>query len=252
MNTLTYIENTIKNKGACYFILIDPDNLAIDQTESFVKHCVKSGVDGFLVGGSLLINGDLNKSIQSIKEYCNLPVIIFPGSVNQLSDKADAVLFLSLISGRNAEHLIGKHVLAAPIVKKFNLEAIPTGYMLIESGKTTTAEYVSESKPIPRDKPGIATATALAGEYLGMKLIYLEGGSGAENSVPNEMIEMVTDQVNIPVIVGGGIRTPEEARAKVKAGAKIIVTGNFFENKNNWDLISLFAASVHSNQSIEI
>ena len=252
MNTLTYIKNTIKDKGAGYFILIDPDNLPIDQTEKFVKHCVKSGVDGFLVGGSLLINGDLDKSIETIKQNCDLPVIIFPGSVSQLSSKADAVLFISLISGRNAEHLIGKHVLAAPLVKKFNLEAIPTGYMLIESGKTTTAEYVSESKPIPRDKPGIATATALAGEYLGMQLIYLEVGSGAENSVPNEMIEMVSGQVSVPVIVGGGIRTPEEARAKVKAGAKIVVTGNFFENEDNWDLISLFAASVHSDQSIKI
>ncbi len=252
MNTLTNIENTIQEKGAAYFILIDPDNLPTNQTEKFVKHCVKSGVDGFLVGGSLLINGDLDKSIKTIKKYCNLPVIIFPGSVSQLSDKADAVLFLSLISGRNAEHLIGKHVLAAPLIKRFNLEAIPTGYMLIESGKTTTAEYVSESKPIPRDKPGIATATALAGEYLGMKLIYLEGGSGAENPVPDEMIEMVSSQISIPVIVGGGIRTPEEAGAKVKAGAKIIVTGNYFENENNWNLISAFAAAIHSNQVIEI
>ncbi len=252
MNTLTYITNTIKDKGAAYFILIDPDNLAIDQTEKFVKHCVQSGVDGFLVGGSLLINGDLDESIKTIKNYCSLPVIIFPGSVSQLSPKADAVLFLSLISGRNPEHLIGKHVLAAPLIKKFSLEAIPTGYMLIESGKTTTAEYVSESKPIPRDKPGIATATALAGEYLGMKLIYLEGGSGADNSVPNEMIEIVSSQVNVPVVVGGGIRTPEEARAKVKAGAKVIVTGNFFENENNWNLISAFASSIHSNQSIDV
>ena len=252
MNTYPNIEKTISQKGAAYFVLIDPDKLEISQTQKFISHCEQSGVDGFLVGGSLMINGNLEKSIEEIKKSTSLPVIIFPGSVNQLSEKADAVLFLSLISGRNAEHLIGKHVLAAPIIKKYNLETISTGYMLIESGKTTTAEYVSESKPIPRDKPEIATATALAGEYLGLKLIYLEGGSGAINSVPNEMIEMVSSQVSVPVIVGGGIRTPEEAGEKVKAGAKIIVTGNFFENENNWELVSQFADAVHSNQSIEV
>ncbi len=252
MNTYINIEKTISQKGAAYFVLIDPDKLKISQTKEFIRHCEQSGVDGFLVGGSLMINGNLEKSIEEIKNYTSLPVIIFPGSVNQLSGKADAVLFLSLISGRNAEHLIGKHVLAAPMIKKYNLETISTGYMLIESGKTTTAEYVSESKPIPRDKPEIATATALAGEYLGLKLIYLEAGSGAKNSVPNEMIEMVSSQVTVPVVVGGGIRTPEEAGQKVKAGAKIIVTGNFFENENNWELVSQFADAVHSNQSIEV
>lgn len=252
MNTYLKIEKTITQKGAAYFVLIDPDKLEISQTQKFIAHCERSGVDGFLVGGSLMINGNLEKSIEEIKNSTSLPVIIFPGSVNQLSDKANAVLFLSLISGRNAEHLIGKHVLAAPMIKKYNLETISTGYMLIESGKTTTAEYVSESKPIPRDKPEIATATALAGEYLGLKLIYLEGGSGAKNSVPNEMIEMVSSQVTVPVVVGGGIRTPEEAGQKVKAGAKIIVTGNFFENKNNWELVSQFADAVHSNHTIVV
>ncbi|MCP5062336.1 MAG: geranylgeranylglyceryl/heptaprenylglyceryl phosphate synthase [Ignavibacteriae bacterium] len=252
MNTFINIEKTISQKGAAYFVLIDPDKLEISQTQKFIRHCEQGGVDGFLVGGSLMINGNLEKSIEEIKNYTSLPVIIFPGSVNQLSGKADAVLFLSLISGRNAEHLIGKHVLAAPMIKKYNLETISTGYMLIESGKTTTAEYVSESKPIPRDKPEIATATALAGEYLGLKLIYLEAGSGAKNSVPNEMIEMVSRQVTVPVVVGGGIRTPEEAGQKVKAGAKIIITGNFFENKNNWELVSQFAEAVHSNQSIDV
>ncbi len=252
MNTYTNIENIIAQKGAAYFILIDPDKLKIEHTKNFVEHCEQSGVDGFLIGGSLMINGNLDDSIKEIKKYSSLPLVIFPGSVNQLSEKADAVLFLSLISGRNAEHLIGKHVLAAPIIKKYNLETISTGYMLIESGRTTTAEYVSESKPIPRDKPEIATATALAGEYLGMQLIYLEGGSGADNSVPNEMIEMVSSQVTVPVIVGGGIKTPEAARQKVKAGAKIIVTGNFFEDENNWDLVSQFADAVHSPHTIEV
>jgi len=252
MKIFNQIKEIITEKGAGYFILIDPDKLSIEKTKKFVKHCEQSGVDGFLVGGSLMINGDLDNSIKAVKENCSLPVIIFPGSVNQLSPNADAVLYLSLISGRNAEHLIGKHVQAAPLIKKYGIEPISTGYMLIESGQTTTAEYVSVSKPIPRKKPEIAAATALAGQYLGMKLIYLEGGSGADNSVPEEMIELVSNQIDVPLIVGGGIRTPEEARLKVNAGANIIVTGNFFENENNWDLISDFSEAIHKNLPMEI
>lgn len=252
MKILNVIEKTIVQKGAAYFILIDPDKLPLYKTEIFVKHCVKSGVDGFLIGGSLMINGDLDASINEVKKHSNLPVIIFPGSVNQISKNADAILFISLISGRNAEHLIGKHVQAAPLLKKFDLEAISTGYILIESGQTTTAEYMSESKPIPRNKPEIATATALAGEYLGMKLIYLEGGSGAENSVPLKIIEDVSKSVSVPVIVGGGIRTPNEAREKVNAGAKVIISGNLFEDENNWDLIPDFCSAVHTKYPLEV
>lgn len=252
MKILTEINNTIVQKGAAYFILIDPDKLPIERTEVFINHCVKSGVDGFLIGGSLMVNGDLDLSIKEVKKFSSLPIIVFPGSVNQVSKYADAILFISLISGRNAEHLIGKHVQAAPLIKRFNLEAISTGYILIESGQTTTAEYMSESKPIPRNKPEIAVATALAGEYLGMKLIYLEGGSGAENSVPLEIISEVSKNVSIPVIVGGGIRTPDEAREKVNAGAKLIISGNLFEDENNWDLIPKFCTAVHKKQSIEV
>ncbi|MCB9206152.1 MAG: geranylgeranylglyceryl/heptaprenylglyceryl phosphate synthase [Ignavibacteriales bacterium] len=248
MKILKNIEKTISDKGAAYFILIDPDKLPLERTKTFIEYCENAGVDGFLIGGSLMIHGNLDESIIEVKKYTNLPVIIFPGSINQVSKNADAILFISLISGRNAEHLIGKHVQAAPLMKKYGLESIPTGYMLIESGQTTTAEYISESKPIPRNKPEIAAATALAGEYLGMKLIYLEGGSGAQKSVPTEMIKLVTSQLSIPVIVGGGIKTPMEAREKVDAGAEIIVTGNFFEYEKNWSLIKDFADSIHKNQ----
>lgn len=247
MKIFDKIEKTIKNKGAAYFILVDPDKLSVDKTEEFVDYCTSSGVDGFLIGGSLMTNGDLEESIIELKKYSKLPIIIFPGNVNQVSKYADAILFLSLISGRNAEHLIGKHVQAAPLLKKYNLESIPTGYMLIESGKTTTAEYISESKPIPRNKPEIAIATALAGEYLGLKMIYLEGGSGAENSVPTEMIKKVAHNVSIPIIVGGGIRTPAEAKEKIDAGANIIVTGNYFENSENWSKIAEFSKAIHNN-----
>ena len=252
MKIYDQLRNTIREKGAAYYILIDPDKLPIEKTGKFVQHCEKVGVDGILIGGSLMVKGDLDESIKVVKKHCQLPVVIFPGSVNQVSQFADALLFISLISGRNAEHLIGKHVQAAPLLKRYNLEAISTGYMLIESGQTTTAEYISESKPIPRNKPEIATATALAGEYLGMKLIYLEGGSGAENSVPTEIIESVSKNVNIPVIVGGGIKTPNEAREKVDAGASVIITGNFFEDENNWDLISDFAFAVHNPKQISV
>lgn len=252
MSIYNQIKGTINKKGAAYFILIDPDKLPIEKTGPFVSYCENVGVDGFLVGGSLMINGDLDLTIQEVKRNSKLPIIIFPGSVNQVSKYADAILYISLISGRNAEHLIGKHVQAAPLIKKYDLEPISTGYMLIESGKTTTAEYISESKPIPRNKPEIATATALAGQYLGMKLIYLEGGSGAENSVPADMIQDVTKNVDIPVIVGGGISTPNEAHQKVVAGANIIITGNFFENEDNWELIPEFCSAIHINEQIKI
>lgn len=252
MKTYDYLLNTIKQKGAAYLILIDPDHFDEEKLARFVKHCSSAGADGFLVGGSLLMNGDIEKCISIVKENTSLPAIIFPGDVNQVYRPADAILFLSVISGRNPEHLIGKHVLAAPLVKKTGIEPIATGYMLIESGASTTAQYMSGSLPLPRNKPEIAAATALAAEYLGMKLIYLEAGSGAENSVPDEMIKAVSENCSIPVIAGGGIRTPAAARGKVKSGAKIIVTGNFFETENNWDHIKEFADAVHINLPVSV
>lgn len=250
MNIYSYLLNTIKEKGAAYLILLDPDKLPEIKLNSFLRHCERSGVDGFLVGGSLMVNGDFSSFIQKVKTNTSLPSIIFPGNITQVSSFADAILFLSVVSGRNPEHLIGKHVLAAPLIKKSGIEPIATAYILVESGSTTTAVYMSGSLPIPRNKPEIAAATALASEYLGMKLIYLEAGSGADNSVPNEMVKSVSSQCTIPVVVGGGIRTPAAAREKVENGASIIVTGNYFENENNWDLIKDFASAVHIKQSI--
>lgn len=250
MKIYNHLLNTIKEKGAVYFILLDPDKLPESKLTGFLKHCKKSGVDGFLVGGSLMVNGDFDSFIKKVKDSTNLPSIIFPGSSTQISHFADAILFLSVVSGRNPEHLIGKHVLAAPSIKKSEIEPISTAYILVESGSITTAVYMSGSLPIPRNKPEIAAATALAAEYLGMKLIYLEAGSGADYSVPNEMVKAVSNQCTIPVIVGGGIRNPQSAREKVENGASIIVTGNFFENENNWDLIKDFASAVHTKQNI--
>ncbi len=245
MSVNQYLKQVIEKRGAGYFVLIDPDKLSGRELSNFVKTCVTSGVDGFLVGGSLIVKGDFDATIKEIKNVCNLPVIIFPGGVEQISPYADAILFISLISGRNPEHLFGKHVLAAPIIKKLNLETISCGYMIIESGRFTTVEYLSGSMPIPRNKPEIAVATALAAQYLGMKYIYLEAGSGADNSVPTRLVEDVSGNIRVPLIVGGGIRNPEDARKLVLSGAKIIVTGNYFENANNWNKIKIFADAVH-------
>lgn len=252
MKIYNYLNDTIARKGAAYLVLIDPDKLQENKFVKFVQHSETSGVDGFLVGGSLMIDGDLKNTITKIKNSCSLPVITFPGSVEQITPNADALLYISLISGRNADQIIGKHVLAAPYIKKIGIEPISTGYMLVESGGTTTAEYISNSKPIPRHKPEIAASTALAAEYLGMKLIYLEAGSGAELSVPNEMVKMVSGYCSIPVIVGGGIRDAQSAREKVQSGAKIIVTGNYFEDESNWSKIKEFADAVHIKEPKEI
>lgn len=252
---MTIYENllkTIETKGAAYLVLLDPDKISDSKLVPFIQHCENSGVDGFLIGGSLMVSGNLDSFIEKVKGSSSLPAIIFPGSINQVSANADAILFLSVISGRNAEHLIGKHVVASSLVKKADIEPISTGYILVESGKTTTAVYMSGSLPVPRNKPEIAAATALAGEYLGMRLIYLEAGSGAEESVPNEMIRAVSTNCTIPIVVGGGIRNPNTVREKVESGAGIIVTGNFFENENNWDLIQDFARAVHYKQPIEV
>lgn len=252
MKIFSTLLNTISEKGAVYLILIDPDKYNEKKLASFVRYCETSGADGFLTGGSILMNNNMDRCIKTMKENTSLPVIIFPGNINQVHASADAVLFLSVISGRNPEDLIGKHVIAAPVIKNSGIEVISTGYMLIESGSVTAAQYISGSLPIPSDKPDIAAATALAGEYLGMKFIYLEAGSGADKPVPDEMVKAVSDYCSVPVIVGGGIKTPAIARNKVLNGAKIIVTGNYFENENNWYLIKQFAQAVHISLPIEV
>lgn len=245
MNIYSQLLKTIEKKGGAYLVLLDPDKLNSDKLETFIKKCNEADVDGFLIGGSLMLNGDFDSFIKRVKQSTNLPAIIFPGAINQVSSYADAILFLSVVSGRNPEHLIGKHVLAAPLIKKAELEPISTAYILVESGTSTTAQYMSGSLPIPRNKSEIAAATALASEYIGMKLIYLEAGSGAQQTVPNDMVKAVSSVCSIPIIVGGGIKSPNTAREKVNNGAKIIVTGNFFENENNWGLVKEFADAVH-------
>ncbi len=240
-----YILENIEKKGALFFLLLDPDKVKTEQLDEIVLQCESADVDVFLIGGSLILDSDFNEFVKTIKSKTRIPVVIFPGGIEQVSIYADAILFLSIISGRNPENLIGKHVIAAPLIKRINLEPISTAYILVESGRTTTAEFLSNSKPIPRHKPDLAAAHALAAEYIGMKLIYLEAGSGAELSVPEEMIYAVSKMCSVPLIVGGGIRSPEIARKKVEAGANIIVVGNHFDNPENFNQLKKFTSMVH-------
>lgn len=209
-------------------VLIDPDKFS---SEEIIIQAEKAGADYIFVGGSLLTTGNLDECVERIKNITNIPVILFPGNVLQVTKKADALLLLSLISGRNPEMLIGNHVVAAPLLKLSELEILPTGYMLIESGRQTTVSYMSNTTPIPSDKNDVALCTAMAGEMLGLKLIYMDAGSGAKNTVPYPMIKMVKQNVSVPLIIGGGIRTGEEAYNACVAGADVIVVGNAVEKE---------------------
>jgi putative glycerol-1-phosphate prenyltransferase len=213
-------------KKALFAVLVDPGKTDVSQLNKLLKAIEKRPVDFIFIGGSLASAHQLDQCIQILKDYQTAPIVIFPGNEVQIHPQADAILLLSLISGRNPDLLIGKHVNAALQLKKSKLEVIPTGYMLIESGRLTSVAYMSHTLPIPRDKNDIASATALAGELLGMKLIYLEAGSGAEQPVPAEMIKEVKEVLNIPLIVGGGIDNAEKYQEALKAGADLIVVGN--------------------------
>ena len=211
-------------------MLIDPD-LAQDEAklERTVQNACMAKADLIFVGGSLLTSAAFDRCVELVKQWSDRPIVLFPGSPSQLSKHADAVLFLSLISGRNPELLIGHHVIAAPAIKAMGIETIPTGYMLVDGGKPTTVSYVSQTLPIPRDKPGIAACTALAGEMLGLRTIYMDTGSGAEFTVSPEMIAAVRRSVDLPIIIGGGIRDALTARALCDAGADVLVIGTAFE-----------------------
>lgn len=210
-------------------ILIDPDKVNQETFTDLIDKVNNSTVDYIFVGGSLLMDNCLSKVINTIKEKSDKPVIIFPGSNWHVDEQADALLLLSLISGRNADLLIGKHVEAAPILAKKNIEIVSTGYILIDGGKATTVSYISNTNPIPNDKPEIAMATALAGEMIGMKLMYLDAGSGASTPVSSDVIKAVSTHCKTPVIVGGGIKTKEGIKAAHDAGADIVVVGNHIE-----------------------
>jgi len=244
MNIYNSILNYKEQGKKLFAVLIDPDKIKIKDLERVSEKSQESKVDFIFLGGSLLTNNVFDECISTIKKSCSIPVIIFPGNIMQINGEADAILFLSLISGRNADMLIGKHVIVAPILKRLNLEVIPTGYILIESGKLTSVSYISNTIPIPHDKDDIALCTALAGEMLGLKIIFLDGGSGAYNPVSEKMIAKVSNNVSTPVIVGGGIKTPDKAFQNCKAGADVVVVGNAIESDSN--LINEISCAVHS------
>jgi len=232
-------------------VLIDPDKVEdTTRLQQLINLASENCIDFFFVGGSLVTTANLSLVINQIKENVNIPIILFPGSTLQLDPGADAILFLSLISGRNPDLLIGQHVLAAPILKNNKMEVMPTGYILINSGKTTSVAYISNTTPIPDDKYSLAACTAMAGEMLGLQLIYLDAGSGAEKEISSKMIASVRKSVDVPLIVGGGINTTQKALAALEAGADMIVIGNALEKDP--DLLIGIADKVYDwNQSVE-
>lgn len=218
-----------KKSEKLFTILVDPDKYSENSLLDLVSLANKSNVHYFFVGGSLMTSDLFEKTISLLKSSSDIPVVIFPGSNVQLSEKADALLLLSLISGRNPEYLIGQHVVAAPYIKAAGIEVLPTGYMLIGNMMNTTANYMSNTFPIPANKSEIAVCTAMAAEMLGMKLIYMDGGSGAGELISEEMIKSVKSAVQLPLIVGGGISSPEQAGKLWSAGVDMIVVGNAIE-----------------------
>jgi putative glycerol-1-phosphate prenyltransferase len=234
-----------KQKGKKSFaVLIDPDKVNTTLLDELIDLSLSAEVDYFLVGGSLVISSYLDDCVQYIKKNCDIPIILFPGSASQITKYADALLYLSLISGRNPELLIGQHVVSAPFVRQSGLEIISTGYMVIDGGAPTTVSYISNASPIPADKSEIAMCTAMAGEMLGMKLIYMDSGSGAKRPVNESMIEIVAKHIEVPLVVGGGIIYPEKAYLNCKAGADVIVVGNAIEKDSA--LIKEMAEAIHS------
>lgn len=246
--TGSHIYNSFQHNKQCrqksFAVLIDPDKVDDAAVEKLAKLGTEAGVDYFFVGGSLVVNGYLDACIQKLKSFCSIPVVLFPGSPAQISSSADALLYLSLISGRNPELLIGQHVLSAPAVKASGLEIISTGYMVVDGGAPTTVSYISNAAPLPADKSDIAVCTAMAGEMLGMKMIYMDAGSGARQPISTDMISKVAANIAVPLIIGGGIRTPERAYESAAAGADVIVVGNAIEKDSS--LVSDISTAVKS------
>jgi putative glycerol-1-phosphate prenyltransferase len=246
MNTAVYnsILQRKKEQSKSFAVLVDPDKMHPEQVGHLLDQCNKASVDLILVGGSLVVSEQMESLVTLIKKESSIPVVLFPGSPSQVTPAADALLYLSLISGRNPELLIGQHVISAPIVRKSGLEIMSTGYMVIDGGAPTTVSYISNATPIPCDKNEIAVCTAMAGEMLGMKLIYMDAGSGAKKPITTSMIQSVSHHISVPLIVGGGIRDAEQAFKSASAGADIIVVGNAIEKDDS--LILEMGNAIHS------
>lgn len=227
----TLAERSRKGKKSIA-VLVDPDKVTdTSQLQHLINLASENLIDFFLVGGSLVTTTNMSEVVKQIKDSVSIPVILFPGNSMQIEPGADALLFLSLISGRNPELLIGQHVIAAPIIKNTKLEIIPTGYMLINSGRTTSVAYISNTTPIPDDKYSLAACTAMAGEMLGLRAIYMDAGSGAEKEISARMITTVKKSISVPLIIGGGINSKQKAFTALEAGADMIVIGNALEKQ---------------------
>ena len=232
-----------------FALLIDPDKIMMGKLTSTIEIAEKANVDFIFIGGSLVVTSKLDEIILHIKKETSIPLVIFPGNPSQVSRYADGLLYLSLISGRNPDLLIGQHVVSVPMVKESGLEVISTGYMLIDGGEPTSISYISNTTPIPSNKNEIAVCTALAGEMLGMKTIYMDAGSGAKTPITESMIKAVASQIKIPLIIGGGIREPEKAYLNCKAGADMIVVGNAIEKDNG--LIIEMASAIKASGNVK-
>lgn len=244
MKIYSSLVNQSRKGRKCFAVLIDPDTYTETQIKSIARNTREAGIDYFFYGGSLLLHDHYEQHLKLLKKNTTIPVVLFPGSNFQVHEDADAILLLSLISGRNPDLLIGQHVTAAPFLKASKLEIIPTGYILIDSGKPTAVSYMSNTTPIPSDQDEIAVCTAMAGEMLGLKIIYLDAGSGATSPVPIPMIRKVRQSTGIPLIIGGGIKSADQALKICNAGADMIVVGNAIEHDPQ--LIYQIAESVHN------
>lgn len=223
-----FITDKIRRKEKILALLIDPDKYSREKLDGFIAQVRRNPPQLILVGGSLISN-PVEPVVTALKDGLNMPVILYPGNPNHLTPNVDAVLFLSMISGRNPDLLIGSHIIAAPYIRKHHIEPIPTGYMLIDGGSPTSVEYISQTRPIPADKTDIAAATAMAGEMLGLKMIYMDAGSGAINPVSPAMLKAVRASVSIPLMAGGGITSTEKLKYAFTNGADLVVVGNVLE-----------------------
>jgi putative glycerol-1-phosphate prenyltransferase len=248
LSTYTSLEKNRKLCGTAAIALIDPDYKNDSQLSKMLDLVNKSNFDAIFIGGSLISDNLFEMRVKYVKNNTDLPVIIFPGSSNQLSQYADAVLFLSLISGRNPQYLIDEHVKSAPIIRNLNLEPIPTAYILLDGGIRSSVEIMSNTTPLPMDKHDIIVAHALAGEYLGNKFVFLESGSGAQNHTTSDIVGILSDLLTIPIIVGGGINSAESAKHLSNSGASYIVTGTQLEDAPTIDDLLRFTEAVHLNE----
>lgn len=239
-----YILHKIAAEGSIHFTLIDPDKVQPSQAVQIAKKLAKLGTSAIMIGGSTVVSvSQLDNVVKEVQSSVQIPVILFPNHITGISQYADAILFMSLLNSDNPLFISGIQALGAPLIKRYHLETLPLGYIIIDSG--STAAYIGQARALPRDKPEIAASYALAAQYLGMRFVYLEAGSGAKNPVPYDMIRYVKEVIDIPLIVGGGIKTREIAQNVVKSGADIVVTGTVIEYMKQEQNISEIIAAIH-------